>query len=83
MAGAAGTALLVALMAGRAAQQVAAGVAAPQAQVAGLHLAFLVAAGVGVLAVGLALGLRSSGAAHPTATDTATDEAAPLAQPGD
>ncbi|WP_221089338.1 DHA2 family efflux MFS transporter permease subunit [Deinococcus aquaedulcis] len=79
VAGAAGTALLVALMAGRAAQQVAAGVAAPQAQVAGLHLAFLVAAGVGVLAVGLALGLRASGAVHPTATD----EAAPLAHPGD
>ncbi|PTA67422.1 DHA2 family efflux MFS transporter permease subunit [Deinococcus arcticus] len=78
VAGAAGTALLVALMAGRAAQLTAAGTPAPDAQVAGLHLAFLAAAGVGVLAVGLALGLRASRQAPPVATD-----ASALAHPGD
>ncbi|MVN87051.1 DHA2 family efflux MFS transporter permease subunit [Deinococcus sp. HMF7620] len=79
VAGAAGTALLVALMAGRAAQLTAAGASATDAQVAGLHLAFLAAAGVGVLAAGLALGLRAT--RQPQTSPT--DDAAPLAHPGD
>lgn len=65
VAGAAGVALLVTIMtlrmlgaAGRGAEEIA-------AEVAGLHLAFLVAAGIGVAAVLLALTLRRTEAVGP------------------
>jgi MFS transporter, DHA2 family, lincomycin resistance protein len=55
VAGAAGTALLVGIMAGRTASAALAGATALQAQVAGLHTAFLVATVVGLGAVVCAL----------------------------
>jgi DHA2 family lincomycin resistance protein-like MFS transporter len=59
VAGAAGTALLVTIMAGRTIRLVSAGTPALAAQVSGLHTAFAVAAGVAVLAVVLSLFLRN------------------------
>jgi len=59
VAGAAGTALLVTIMAGRTISLVSAGTPNLAAQVSGLHAAFAVAAGVAVLAVVLALFLRN------------------------
>ena len=77
VAGAAGVALLVALMAGRAVTLGAAGVPAVAAQVGGLHLAFTVAGGIALLAIGLALFLnRAPQAAHEGVGQ-------PAAQPGD
>ncbi|MFC4640189.1 MDR family MFS transporter [Deinococcus hohokamensis] len=58
VAGAAGTALLVTLMAGRAGSLMTQGVAPLPAQVEGLHLAFTVSGAIATLAVGLALLLR-------------------------
>ncbi|MEW6422285.1 MAG: MDR family MFS transporter [Deinococcota bacterium] len=58
VAGAAGTALLVTVMTGRAAGRIRDGVAPLSAQTAGLQAAFLVGAGIAVLAVILALFLR-------------------------
>ena len=55
---AAGVALLVAIVTLRTESAAAAGAAPIAAEVAGLHLAFLVAAGIGLVAVGLALTLR-------------------------
>nr|WP_246580527.1 DHA2 family efflux MFS transporter permease subunit [Deinococcus aestuarii] len=77
VAGAAGTALLVTLMAGRAASLTTQGAAQVPAQVAGLHLAFTVSAAIAALAVGLALFLRRA----PQAPGVAVGQ--PLAQPGD
>jgi DHA2 family lincomycin resistance protein-like MFS transporter len=59
VAGAAGTALLVTIMAGRTISLVSAGTPKLAAQISGLHAAFAVAAGVAVLAVVLALFLRN------------------------
>jgi DHA2 family lincomycin resistance protein-like MFS transporter len=59
VAGAAGTALLVTIMAGRTISLVSAGTSHLAAQVSGLHAAFAVATGVAVLAVVLALFLRN------------------------
>ncbi len=67
VAGAAGTALLVTLMAGRATTRAAQGVPAVDAQVDGLHLAFTASGVIAAVAVGLALFLRrapQSGEAH-------------------
>jgi MFS transporter, DHA2 family, lincomycin resistance protein len=58
VSGAAGVALLVAIVTLRTESAAAAGAAPIAAEVAGLHLAFLVAAGIGLVAVGLALTLR-------------------------
>ena len=58
VAGAAGVALLVTIMTLRMTSRVAGGAEEIAAEVAGLHLAFLVAAGIGLVAVGLALSLR-------------------------
>ena len=81
VAGAAGTALLVTLMAGRAASLSAQGMAPLAAQVGGLQLAFTVSAVIAALAVVLALFLkRAPQPAHSPEKDT---DAAPLAQPGD
>jgi DHA2 family lincomycin resistance protein-like MFS transporter len=59
VAGAAGTALLVAIMTARTVSAADAGATPVGAQSAGIHLAFLVAAGIGALAVVLALFMRS------------------------
>jgi DHA2 family lincomycin resistance protein-like MFS transporter len=59
VAGAAGTALLVTIMAGRTISLVSAGTSKLAAQVSGLHAAFAVATGVAVLAVALSLFLRN------------------------
>ena len=77
VAGAAGVALLITLMAGRAASMTAQGVAQVAAQMEGLQLAFSVSAMIAALAVVLALFLkRSPQPAH-------TLDPSPLAQPGD
>ena len=60
VAGAAGVALLVAIMTLRMVAAQAGGADPVTAEVAGLHLAFAVAAGVGALAVVLALSLRKT-----------------------
>ena len=65
VAGAAGVALLVTILTLRAQSSAAAGADAIAAEVAGLHLAFLVAAGIGVIAVALALTLRKTEAEPP------------------
>lgn len=65
VAGAAGVALLVAVMTLRMVAAQAGGTEAIAAEVIGLHLAFAVAAGVGAVAVGLALSLRKTEAAAP------------------
>ena len=65
VAGAAGVALLVTVVTLRAQVATAAGADGVAAEVAGLHLAFLVAAGIGVVAVALALTLRKTEAAAP------------------
>jgi DHA2 family lincomycin resistance protein-like MFS transporter len=59
VSGAAGTALLVTIMAGRTMSLMSAGMSKLDAQVSGLHTAFAVAAGVAVLAVVLSLFLRN------------------------
>ncbi|PNY80966.1 DHA2 family efflux MFS transporter permease subunit [Deinococcus koreensis] len=80
VAGAAGTALLVTLMAGRAATLSAQGSAPVAAQVGGLHLAFTVSAVIAAVAVVLSLFLKR--APQPQhASDT--NELQSLAQPGD
>ncbi|MBB5235907.1 DHA2 family efflux MFS transporter permease subunit [Deinococcus budaensis] len=77
VAGAAGTALLVTLMTGRAATLAAQGQGAEAAQIGGLHLAFTVSAALAAVAVGLALFLRGGAPApHAAPADTAP-------QPGD
>ena len=84
VAGAAGVALLITLMAGRTASMTAQGVAPISAQVEGLHLAFSVSAIIAAIAVVLALFLKpSSQAQHGQDPDTHHPDAAPLAQPGD
>jgi len=65
VAGAAGVALLVTIMTLRSTAAAAAGADQVSATVAGLHLAFLVAAGIGVAAVVLASTLRQTEAAGP------------------
>jgi len=65
VAGAAGVALLVTIMTVRTEGAAAAGLDPIAAEVAGLHLAFLVAAGIGLVAVGLALTLRRTEAVVP------------------
>ena len=65
VAGAAGVALLVAVMTLRMVAAQAGGTESIAAEVIGLHLAFAVAAGVGAVAVGLALSLRKTEAAAP------------------
>ncbi len=70
MAGAAGAALLVGIMAFRQASLEAVGVPADQALVGGLHTAFLVAAGISCAAVVLAFMMRK--------TDSTVSEGAPL-----
>jgi DHA2 family lincomycin resistance protein-like MFS transporter len=60
VAGAAGVALLVTIMTLRTAGAASRGADQIAAEVAGLHLAFLVAAGIGLVAVALALTLRRS-----------------------
>jgi DHA2 family lincomycin resistance protein-like MFS transporter len=65
VAGAAGVALLVAIMTLRSVSAAAAGQDAVAAEVAGLQLAFLVAAGIGMVAVVLASTLRKTDAAGP------------------
>lgn len=65
VAGAAGVALLVTVVTLRAQVATAAGADGIAAEVAGLHLAFLVAAVIGVVAVGLALTLRKTEAVGP------------------
>lgn len=77
VAGAAGVALLIALMAGRAARLGASGVPAVAAQVGGLHLAFTVAGLVALIAVGLAFFLRAA----PQPAQVETRE--PAGQSGD
>jgi len=67
VAGAAGTALLVGLMAGRMARSAAGGAAPMAAQTTGLHLAFTVAAVVAVGAVVCALFLKDERAGAPEA----------------
>lgn len=80
VAGAAGTALLVALMAGRAASLTAQGTAPIPAQVEGLHLAFTVSGAIAALAVLLALFLKR---APQPQHEPGMDGGQPLAQPGD
>jgi DHA2 family lincomycin resistance protein-like MFS transporter len=65
VAGAAGVALLVAIVTIRTESAAAAGADPISAEVAGLHLAFLVAAAIGLVAVGLALTLRKTEAVAP------------------
>jgi DHA2 family lincomycin resistance protein-like MFS transporter len=65
VAGAAGVALLVTIMTLRTTRAAAAGLEPIAAEVAGLHLAFFVAAGIGVVAIGLALTLRRTEAVGP------------------
>ncbi len=77
VAGAAGVALLIALMTGRAATLGAAGTPAVAAQVGGLHLAFTVAGLVALIAVVLAFFLRAA----PQPAQAETFESA--GQPGD
>ena len=62
VAGAAGVALLVTIMTLRATAAAAGGESAVRAEVLGLHLAFAVAAGIALTAVGLALTLRQAAA---------------------
>ncbi|UQN09138.1 MDR family MFS transporter [Deinococcus sp. QL22] len=78
VAGAAGTALLITLMAGRTTSMTAQGVAPIAAQVGGLHLAFTVSAMIAAIAVVLALFLKSAPQHASDGNDTS-----PLAQPGD
>lgn len=78
VAGAAGVALLITLMAGRTASMTAQGVAQVAAQVEGLHLAFSVSAMIAAVAVVLALFLKSAPQHAPDG-----NESSPLAQPGD
>lgn len=59
VAGAAGTALLVAILTGRALTEASQGSSAVNATSAGLHTAFAVAAAIGVVAVALAAFMRS------------------------
>lgn len=65
VAGAAGVALLVAIMTLRSMSAAAAGMDPITAEVMGLHLAFAVAAGIGLVAIALALTLRRTVAAEP------------------
>jgi DHA2 family lincomycin resistance protein-like MFS transporter len=65
VSGAAGVALLVAIVTLRTQGAAAAGADPIAAEVAGLHLAFLVAAVIGLVAVGLALTLRKTEVADP------------------
>jgi DHA2 family lincomycin resistance protein-like MFS transporter len=65
VSGAAGVALLVAIVTLRTQGAAAAGSDPIAAEVAGLHLAFLVAAVIGLVAVGLALTLRKTEVADP------------------
>ena len=65
VAGAAGVALLVAVMTLRMVAAQAGGTEAVAAEVSGLHLSFAVAAGIGAVAVGLALSLRKTEAGAP------------------
>lgn len=74
VAGAAGTALLVGLMAGRAASLAAKGASAVEAQSAGIHTAFTVATFVALGAVVCALFLRNS---SPPETSEVSDAAEP------
>ncbi|THF69848.1 multidrug efflux MFS transporter [Deinococcus sp. Arct2-2] len=76
VAGAAGVALLVTLMAGRAAQLSAQGSAPLAAQVGGLQLAFTVSGAIGALAVVLALFLKRTAQQQGSSSD-------PLPQHGD
>jgi DHA2 family lincomycin resistance protein-like MFS transporter len=59
VAGAAGTALLIAILTARSVSAAAEGAAPAAAQAAGLHTAFLVAAGIAVVGIVLAVFLRS------------------------
>jgi DHA2 family lincomycin resistance protein-like MFS transporter len=77
VAGAAGTALLITLMVGRAATLTRQGSAPIAAQVGGLHLAFTASSVLAVLAVVLALFLK------PTSQPQRAPDEQPLAQPGD
>ncbi len=70
VAGAAGIALLVAIMAGRAGDLVRRGVDPVVAQNAGLHVAFLVAAGIAVAAVVCAVFMRSPRVSDPARVDS-------------
>ena len=79
VAGAAGTALLVALMAGRAASLTAQGRPPLAAQVSGLQLAFTASAMIAAVAVLLALFLKQA----PQPQDERGAHEPPLAQPGD
>ena len=65
VAGAAGVALLVTIMTVRTAGAASRGADEIAAEVAGLHLAFLVAAVIGLVAVALALTLRRTEAPGP------------------
>ena len=65
VAGAAGTALLVGLMAFRASSLEAGGSTPSEAQLGGLHLAFMVAAGISCAAVVLAFFMRKTDVAQP------------------
>ena len=78
VAGAAGTALQVTLMAGRASTRLAQGVPPVHAQVDGLHLAFTASGAIAAVAVGLALFLRrapQAGEAHAEAQGAAEQPA--------
>ncbi|GGR20134.1 MDR family MFS transporter [Deinococcus ruber] len=77
VAGAAGTALLITLMAGRAATLTQQGSTPLAAQVGGLHLAFTVSAFLAVLAVILALFMK------PAPRPEHAPDTQPLANPGD
>jgi DHA2 family lincomycin resistance protein-like MFS transporter len=69
VAGAAGTALLVAIMAGRMASLMSRGVPLVAAETAGLHASFAVVAAVGVVIVVLALFLRNRKPGEGSAND--------------
>jgi DHA2 family lincomycin resistance protein-like MFS transporter len=83
VSGAAGVALLVTIVTVRAGTAAAAGADPIAAEVAGLHLAFLVAAGIGLVAVGLALTLRRTEAVAPPGDGAQPEAVAPghTAQP--
>ena len=65
VAGAAGTALLVAILAARSATLEAAGFPAQAAELAGLQTAFLVAAGIAAVGIVLAFFMQKTEATHP------------------
>ena len=81
VAGAAGVALLVTIMTLRTAGAASRGADEIAAEVAGLHLAFLVAAGIGLVAVALALTLRRTEAVPEPGEVTAAADSAEAVQP--